>query len=88
MSSKEKKEKKILTILSPPYFGSREIGETIVSENENAINRTVRTSLYAITDDFSKQYLLLKFKIVNITNNGARNCLNIGKLKKSTCKRM
>jgi len=48
MSSKEKKEKKILTILAPPYFGSREIGETLVSENENAINRTIRTSLYAI----------------------------------------
>lgn len=71
MSSKEKKEKKVLTILSPPYFGSREIGETIVTENERAINRTIRTSLYAITDDFSKQYLLLKFKIVRVTNSTA-----------------
>lgn len=71
MSSKEKKEKKILTILSPPYFGSREIGETIVSENEKAINRVIRTSLYAITDDFSKQYLLLKFKIVRVIDSKA-----------------
>jgi len=69
MSSKEKKEKKILTILAPPYFGSREIGETLVLENENAINRTIRTSLYAITDDFSKQYLLLKFRIVRVTDS-------------------
>ncbi|GBC70004.1 hypothetical protein HRbin01_01711 [archaeon HR01] len=53
-------------IYAPPYFGSRWLGSTISSDPSKLIGRVLRTSLYALTDDFSKQYLIINFRIVNV----------------------
>jgi small subunit ribosomal protein S3Ae len=68
-SSEQKKPKKTYEIYSPPYFGGRWLGSTMASEPEQLLGRVIRTSLYAITDDFSKQYLLLKFKIIDVKDS-------------------
>lgn len=53
-------------IYAPSYFGSRELGQTTASEPEKILNRVVATSLYSLTDDFSKQYLMLRFKVIKV----------------------
>ncbi len=53
-------------IYSPPYFGGRWLGTTMASDPSKLLGRVLRTSLYALTDDFSKQYLLINFRIVNV----------------------
>lgn len=68
-SSEQKKPKDTYQIYSPPYFGGRWLGSTIASDPKQLLGRVVRTSLYAITDDFSKQYLLLKFKVINLKDS-------------------
>jgi len=70
-AAEAKKPKSSYTVYSPPYFGGRELGNTFASDKSQLIGRVLRTSLYALTDDFSKQYLLLKFRIVNVKDNVA-----------------
>lgn len=64
--AESKKPKVTISIYAPPYFGERELGTTIASSVEQAIGRVIRVSLYQLTDDFSKQYLLINFKIVRV----------------------
>lgn len=71
MSKKPRGHKELVTIYSPPYFGGREIGQTFASGTAQIPGRVVETSLYAITDDFSKQYLLMRFKITDVTDGSA-----------------
>ncbi len=67
---KEKKAaKQVVTIYSPDYFGYKEIGTTLVSDPKEAIGRTLWVSLYTLTGDFAKQYLLIKFKIVRVKDD-------------------
>ncbi|HIQ29840.1 MAG TPA: 30S ribosomal protein S3ae [Candidatus Caldiarchaeum subterraneum] len=65
----QKKPKQSYIAYAPPYFGSRELGETWSSDPEKVVGRVMVTSLYALTDDFTKQYLLLKFKIIRVKGN-------------------
>ncbi|MHC1629123.1 MAG: 30S ribosomal protein S3ae [Candidatus Nezhaarchaeales archaeon] len=60
-----------LTILAPKYFGYTEIGRTLASSPEKAIRRTVWTTLYNITNDFSHQHIKLHFQIVKIEGDKA-----------------
>lgn len=71
MSKRPRSHRDLVTIYSPPYFGGREIGQTFTSGGAQMQGRVVETSLYAITDDFSKQYLLMRFKITDITDSSA-----------------
>lgn len=70
MSKKPAPEKKapkmVYTIYSPSYFGYKEIGTTWADGPEKIIGRTLWASLYTLTGDFSKQYMLLRFKIVRV----------------------
>ncbi|MEM3398777.1 MAG: 30S ribosomal protein S3ae [Nitrososphaerota archaeon] len=70
MSKKKNVEKKgpkqVVTVYSPEYFGYKEIGTTLVNEPGEAIGRTLWASLYNLTGDFAKQYLLIRFKIVRV----------------------
>ncbi len=65
----QKKPKRSYIVYAPPYFGGRELGETWASDPEKVLGRVLVTSLYALTDDFTKQYLLIKFKIVRVKGN-------------------
>lgn len=63
-------EKKVkVTLYTPHYFGSRELGVTLVKEPSEAVNRVVRTSLYALTDDVTKQFLIIKFKVIRVNDS-------------------
>ncbi len=70
MSRKPRPEKRapktVYTIYSPEYFGYKEIGTTWAVSPDQVIGRTLWVSLYTLTGDFSKQYLLIKFKIVRV----------------------
>lgn len=66
MSKTEKRQKKAFTIYAPSYFGARELGQTRALEAERILNRVIETSLYSLTDDFSKQYLMLRFKVIKV----------------------
>jgi len=70
MSRKPRPEKRapktIYTIYSPEYFGYKEIGTTWAENPEQVVGRTIWVSLYTLTGDFSKQYLLIRFKIVRV----------------------
>ncbi|MCS7142706.1 MAG: 30S ribosomal protein S3ae [Aigarchaeota archaeon] len=66
---KEKKVKREYVIMSPEYFGKRELGTTVTDDPGKLVNRTVQVSLYNLTDDFSKQYLLIKFKVIRVRDS-------------------
>jgi len=67
---KEKKAaKQVVTIYSPEYFGYKEIGTTLVYDPKEAIGRTLWASLYTLTGDFAKQYMLIRFKIVRVKDD-------------------
>lgn len=66
-----KPPKKVITIYSPEYFGYKEIGTTWAAEPQQAVGRTIWVSFYTLTGDFSKQYLLLRFKIVRVKDSVA-----------------
>lgn len=73
MSKKPKPEKRapkaVYTIYSPKYFGYKEIGTTWTESPEQVIGRTLWVSLYTLTGDFSKQYLLIRFKVVRVRDS-------------------
>ena len=70
-SAEKKAPKQIYTIYSPRYFGYKEIGTTWASDPSQVIGRTIWVSLYTLTGDFSKQYLLIRFKIVRVKDSVA-----------------
>lgn len=65
------KGKQWFTIISPEYFGGREIGKTISSIPEALIGKTVNLSAVEITNDINKYYLKLKFKITSVDGDKA-----------------
>ncbi|MEM0482439.1 MAG: 30S ribosomal protein S3ae [Nitrososphaerota archaeon] len=73
MSSKTSKkgEKAEYVIKAPPYFAERTIGVSMSDDPSKLLNRTVKISLYTLTDDPTKQYILVKFQIVNVDGNVA-----------------
>ncbi|MCS7117608.1 MAG: 30S ribosomal protein S3ae [Thaumarchaeota archaeon] len=58
-------------IRSPKYFGERELGFTYADHQGKLVGRTVTVSLYNLTDDLTKQYMLVKFKVVRINGRYA-----------------
>jgi small subunit ribosomal protein S3Ae len=60
-----------ITILAPKYFGFAELGKTMTSSPEKVIRRTLWTTLYSITNDFSHQHIKLRFQIVKVESDKA-----------------
>lgn len=77
MSSKVKKvrdkwrNKTWYMVTSPPYFGNTELGSVPAAETEKLIGRTVDSTLYDITGDFSHQYLKMYFQINEVDGKTA-----------------
>ncbi|MEM0349460.1 MAG: 30S ribosomal protein S3ae [Candidatus Caldarchaeum sp.] len=67
--SEQKKPKKTYEIYAPPYFGGRWLGSTMADDPSKVLGRVLRTSLYAITDDFTKQYMLLRFRVIDVKDS-------------------
>ncbi|MCS6768893.1 MAG: 30S ribosomal protein S3ae [Candidatus Caldarchaeum sp.] len=68
-ASELKRPKKQFDIYSPPYFGGKWLGSTMADDPAKVVGRVLKTSLYAITEDFTKQYILLDFKVVDVKDS-------------------
>ncbi|GAF93362.1 unnamed protein product, partial [marine sediment metagenome] len=51
---------------SPAYFGGKVIALVPASSAENMMGRTIETTLYDITGDFSQQHLKLNFQVIRL----------------------
>jgi len=60
-----------ITILAPKYFGFVELGKTMTSSPTKVIRRTLWTTLYSITNDFSHQHMKLRFQIIKVEGDKA-----------------
>lgn len=78
VESEKKPPKQVVTIYSPEYFGYKEIGTTLAYSPEQVIGRTIWVSLYTLTGDFSKQYLLIRFKIVRVKDDSTAETVFYG----------
>jgi len=62
------KKKQWLNIVAPKEFGGMEMGETYISEPEEAIGKTLFVSLANLMGDYQKQSINIKFRIINHEN--------------------
>ena len=68
-SSQSKQKKKWYNIISPKSMGEAPMGETIISELENAIGRKIVVNLMNITGNGKHQNVNITFEVVNIKEN-------------------
>ena len=59
------RSKKRYTLISPPYFGEKELGTTVTEDANKLIGRVIETTLYDITGDFTQQQIKLFFQVIN-----------------------
>jgi small subunit ribosomal protein S3Ae len=59
-------------VMSPPYFGSVELGGVPADDPQKLIGRVVDSTLYDITNDFAHQYLKMRFQITEIDGKTAK----------------
>jgi small subunit ribosomal protein S3Ae len=59
-------------VITPPYFGNIELGAIPADEPEKLIGRVVDATLYDITNDFSHQYMKLRFQINELDGKNAK----------------
>jgi small subunit ribosomal protein S3Ae len=65
------KTKKWVDILAPTTFGEQKVGETLSSEHEHIIGRTIEVPLSKLIGDFSKQHVTLKFQVTEVQDKKA-----------------
>lgn len=57
------------SVITPPYFGSVEVAE--IPTSADVLGRTVETTLYDITNDYSQTHIKMLFKINKVENEKA-----------------
>jgi small subunit ribosomal protein S3Ae len=65
------KNKKIYTITAPDNFDYQEVGETLASEPDKLIGRTINISLGELMGDRSKNYMNLVFEVADVKGDKA-----------------
>ena len=65
------RSKRWYTIVSPSYFGSRELDSIPATEPEGVVGRVVESTLYDVTDDFAHQYLKMRFQVITVDGRRA-----------------
>jgi len=60
------------TVISPPYFGSVELGVVPSDDPSKLFGRVVEATLYDITNDFAHQYLKMYFQITDVDGKTAK----------------
>mgnify|MGYP000610232714 CR=1 FL=1 len=65
------KTKKWYTIVAPPSFNEKELGETPASNPERLIGRSINVTLAELTEKRAQQYVGLKFKITEVKGEKA-----------------
>ena len=63
--AKKRVKKEWYTILAPNYFKNKEIGKTLANDPKLLIGRRLTISAIDLTNDLSKYYLKLTFRIVD-----------------------
>ncbi len=63
------KNKTWYSVLTPPYFGSVEIAQ--IPTSADVLGRTVETTLYDITNDYSQTHIKMFFKIAQLEQENA-----------------
>lgn len=71
MAVKKAKAKQWFTVVAPKIFDEKEIGTTLTFTPENLIGKNISLSAIELTDDMSKYYLKLNFKITRLEGNRA-----------------
>ena len=66
------KGKQWIKILAPKYFEEKFLGETLVSEPEQVLNRTVETGSFEFNGDPNRFYYKLFFKVSEVDGSIAR----------------
>jgi small subunit ribosomal protein S3Ae len=59
-------------VMAPPYFGNVELGTVPADQPEKLVGRVVDSTLYDITNDFTHQYLKMRFQITEIDGKTAK----------------
>ncbi len=59
------------TIIAPKIFNEKTLGETPADETKKLISRVVEVPYITLTNDMSKFYIKVKFRIVNVEGNKA-----------------
>jgi ribosomal protein S3AE len=72
VTKKKLKTKKWVKIVAPKMFNECELGESLVMEPKSLIGRVITVPLSTLIGDFSKQHMLLSFKIDDIKENIAQ----------------
>ncbi|MEM5801779.1 MAG: 30S ribosomal protein S3ae [Candidatus Aenigmatarchaeota archaeon] len=68
---KKAKAKEWFTIISPDFFGRKEIGKTLSSDPQLLIGRRISVSAVELTNDINKYYIKLIFKITQVDGKTA-----------------
>lgn len=71
MAVKKAKSKQWFTVVAPRMFGEKEIGTTLTFSPESLIGKSISLSAVELTNDISKYYLKLNFKIDKVEGNRA-----------------
>ncbi|MEM2118653.1 MAG: 30S ribosomal protein S3ae [Candidatus Bathyarchaeia archaeon] len=58
-------------VVAPPYFGNVELGAVPADSPEKLVGRTVDSTLFDVTGDFSHQYLKMYFQINQVDGKTA-----------------
>jgi small subunit ribosomal protein S3Ae len=59
------------TVLAPPYFGKVELGTLPADDPDKLVGRVIDSTLYDVTNDFSHQYLKMRFEITEVDGKTA-----------------
>lgn len=68
---KAKKQKEWFKIIAPKYFGEKEIGKSLAADPNSLIGKRLTLSAIELTDNFSKYYLKITFKVNQINGQNA-----------------
>jgi small subunit ribosomal protein S3Ae len=59
------------TVISPPYLGMAEIGETVANNPSNVLGRVLETTLFDITGEPPHKYINLYFQVAKVDGTKA-----------------
>jgi small subunit ribosomal protein S3Ae len=62
------KKKRWFTIIAPPIFNNCYLGESIVAESEELLEKTIEVNLMSITNDIKKQNINMKFRVARVVD--------------------
>lgn len=69
--SRRRREKRWYTVIAPEQFDRADLGETVATEPEQVIGRTIETTLGALQNDASENNTKLTFKISDVGSDSA-----------------